>query len=66
MIDLNEHFYDPVKRIADTETQRIDASIVSRVLKSAAQYLHSLDTCSCLAVLAAWLKEHHEADPGGQ
>lgn len=61
-MDLNRDFYDPVKRKADTETQKVPADVVSRVLRCASDYLHSLPACKALELLSAWLNETHDRD----
>ncbi|MEM2989569.1 MAG: hypothetical protein QXQ02_00115 [Halobacteria archaeon] len=55
-INLNEDFYDHVKRIADTETQDISADVVARVMKCVAEYLKTLPADRIFCLMAEWLR----------
>lgn len=51
-MNLNERVYDPVKRMADTESQAIDAASVSRVISCLASKWASQPTHEVLAEVA--------------
>lgn len=55
-MELNE-FYTEVAKIADTETQKIDASEVSRVLRCAGDELAKLSYPEFNELVEKWLEK---------